>query len=99
MVRGVMMLSEASDGKLSRILEDRGSRLTHNKMYLGFLTEKYLKEASEKSHVSERQVMHFRMSSAMRFLEELVKKFLNKCPISYSLVMTVLNLFPCNGPV
>ena len=62
-------LSEASDDKLSRVLEDRDNRLTYKKVNLGFVTEKYLKKASKKSHVSERQVMDFRMS-AIRFLEE-----------------------------
>ena len=45
-----------------------------------------MKEVSKKSHVSERQVMDFRMS-AIRFLKEFVKKAFNKCPISYSLLM------------
>ena len=86
-------LSEASDDKLSRILEDRDNRLEYKKVNLGFLTEKYLKEASKKARVSERQVMEFRMS-VMKFLEELVKKVLNKCPLSYSLVRNLSSLNP-----
>ena len=102
MVRGVMKcfiktdkLAEASDDKLSRILEDRDNRLTYKKVNLGFLTEKYLKEESKKPHVSGRHVIEFRMS-AMTFLEEVVKKVLNKCPLTYSLVR---NLSPVEATV
>ena len=86
-------LAEASDDKLSGILEDRDNRLTYKKMNLGFLTEKYLKEASKKPHVSDRHVMEFRMS-AMIFLEEVLKKVLNKCPLTYSLVKNLSSLNP-----
>lgn len=79
-------LSDVSDEKLSTMLDDsqKEHRLTYKKVELGYLTEKHLKEAV-KQGISDRNVLEFR-TDCIKFLEQAVKKILDKCPLSYSLV-------------
>ena len=80
------------DDKLSRIVTDNQNHLSYKNVDVGFVAEKQLKDAI-KAGVGERQILELKMKSK-DFLEEVVKKMLNKCPISYSLVRNLSSLDP-----
>ena len=94
------VLSEVSTAdKLVKVdVEEKRNHKTYKAIDIGFSAEKALKEAKEKAQkegtsVSDKQVMEFRLD-CRNFLIALLKKILNKCPISYSLVRNMAALNP-----
>lgn len=94
------VLSEVSTAdKLVKVdVEEKRNHKTYKAIDIGFSAEKALKEAKEKAQkegtsVSDKQVMEFRLD-CRNFPIALLKKILNKCPISYSLVRNMAALNP-----
>ena len=86
------ILQSTSDDKLVKIdVADQKIHLSYKRVDVGFASEKLNGTANRKP--SERQVMEFRMESTT-CLVELLKKLLEKCPITYSLVRHLSCLNP-----
>ena len=86
------ILQSTSDDKLVKIdVADQKIHLSYKRVDVGFASEKLNGTANRKP--SERQVMEFRMESTTCLIE-LLKKLLEKCPITYSLVRHLSCLNP-----
>ena len=80
------VLKEAVGSKLFTVdLDDKANLLSYSKFEIGFCTEKALKDAVKEGKLSERQSMEFRME-CKDFVSKLLKKLLEKSPITCSLV-------------
>ena len=88
------VLKEAIGSKLFTVdLDDKDNLLSYSKVEIGFCTEKALKDAVKEGKLSERQSMEFRME-CKDFVSKLLKKLLEKSPITYSLVRCMSMLDP-----
>lgn len=100
-IRGLMklivkpdVLREAVGSKLFTVdLDEKDNLLSYTKVELGFCTQKALKDAVKEGKISERQNMEFRME-CKAFVTKLLKKLLEKCPVTYSLVKNLSILDP-----
>lgn len=83
---------ETSDDKLVKIdVADHNIHVSHKRVDIGFASEKL--KSTDGCKPSKRQVMEFRMECKTS-LTELLKKMLQKCPVSYSLVRHLCCLNP-----
>lgn len=94
------MLSEAT--KIEKLMfvdvEDKTNHKPYKKIDVGFYTENALKDAcakaqKERSTISDKQLMAFRLKCKSFFIGILMKMGL-KCPLSYSLVQNMVALDP-----
>ncbi|XP_052808541.1 uncharacterized protein LOC128237234 [Mya arenaria] len=100
-IRGLMervikpgVLSDTSEVRLLKIdLEDSSVLIEHTKVDIGFSAEKALKETVKENKLSERQVMEFKVQ-CRSFVLKVLKKLLEKCPATYSLVQHLACLDP-----
>ncbi|WAR23449.1 LOW QUALITY PROTEIN: hypothetical protein MAR_037118 [Mya arenaria] len=98
-IRGLIVikpgvLSDTSEVRLLKIdLEDSSFLIEHTKVDIGFSAEKALKETVKENKLSERQVMEFKVQ-CRSFVLKVLKKLLEKCPATYSLVQHLACLDP-----
>ena len=65
-----------------------------SKVSVGFIGDKLLKELLSKNEVTDGAVLSFR-SDCQKFIIEMIKKLMEKCPANYAVVRNVSCLDPC----
>ncbi|XP_022241883.1 uncharacterized protein LOC111085825 [Limulus polyphemus] len=68
-------------------------QLPLTKVYIGFYTEKKLKDLKAKNIISERRILEFRVQ-AKQFLAAMTRKLIDRCPLKYALVRNMECLNP-----
>ena len=88
------IIQAAQGSKLFSVdLDDEDTFVTYSKVEIGFSTEKALKQAVKDKKVSDRQVLEFRLE-CKGFVVKVLKKLLEKCPVTYALVRNLSVLDP-----
>lgn len=74
-------------------LSDTSSHLTYHKIDVGFSASKMVKSLKKSQKISDRQYMEYKLE-AKHFLIAASKKFLEKCPLRFSIVRDISCLNP-----
>lgn len=92
-VKSDVIIQSAGSKLFSIDMDDKNVYLTYSKVDIGFSTDRALKVAVKEKKLSDRQVMEFKID-CRNFITKLIKKLLDKCPVTYSLVRNLSMLNP-----